>query len=56
MNRYELPWGAFFETFDAFLWAYEWPIITVTDVKTHAPHIVTQLSSVEVFADMIRTK
>ncbi|KAH9837383.1 uncharacterized protein C8Q71DRAFT_599256 [Rhodofomes roseus] len=52
---YERSWGVFFETFEDFL-TFEWPVITVTDMKTGRPHIVTRMSSVDGFLKMIKTR
>ncbi|KAH9929798.1 uncharacterized protein B0H18DRAFT_175001 [Fomitopsis serialis] len=52
---FERSWGVFFETFEDFL-NFEWPVITVTDVKTGRPHIVTRMSSVDAFNKMIKTR
>lgn len=52
---YERSWGHLFESFEEFL-AFSWPVITVTDVWTSKPHIVTRMTSVGAFLKMIKTR
>ncbi|KAJ6602523.1 hypothetical protein DFH09DRAFT_1125033 [Mycena vulgaris] len=52
---YDRSWGPLFSTFEDFL-AFSWPVITVTDVWTGRPHIVTRLTSIGAFLKMIKTR
>ncbi|KIM82190.1 hypothetical protein PILCRDRAFT_820560 [Piloderma croceum F 1598] len=52
---YERSWGHLFESFEEFL-AFSWPVITVTDVWTSKPHVVTRMTSIGAFLKMIKTR
>ncbi|GLB43768.1 hypothetical protein LshimejAT787_1402800 [Lyophyllum shimeji] len=52
---YERTWGHLFSSFEEFL-AFSWPVITVTDVWTGKPHIVTRLTYIGAFLKMIKTR
>ncbi|KAJ7208060.1 hypothetical protein GGX14DRAFT_455370 [Mycena pura] len=52
---YDRSWGHLFSSFEEFV-AFSWPVITVTDVWTGRPHIVTRLTSIGAFLKMIKTR